>query len=113
MPLRRSFVHALDVVTTTGEAGRIGAVRLELHVSSGTYVRAIAQALGGHCTALRRTAVGPFSVDEAAADRRPGELMPVGEALARLPAEAVERVPAGVRAGVLAAAGDEGEGPPA
>ena len=41
-------------------------VRLALHVSSGTYVRAIAQALGGHCTSLRRTAIGPFGIDEAA-----------------------------------------------
>ena len=43
-------------------------MRLELHVGSGTYVRAIAEALGGHCTALRRTAVGPFAVEEADPD---------------------------------------------
>src|SRR5213078_222376 len=60
MPRRRSFVHALDVIAYTGEA-----VRLELHVSSGTYVRSIAAALGGHCTTLRRTAVGPFDIAEA------------------------------------------------
>jgi tRNA pseudouridine55 synthase len=34
-------------------------------VSSGTYVRAIADALGGHCRTLRRTAVGPFRVEDA------------------------------------------------
>src|SRR3954471_4595087 len=61
MPLRRSQVHALDVIAYTGDES----VRLALHVSSGTYVRSIAQALGGHCTSLRRTSVGPFSVDEA------------------------------------------------
>ena len=42
-----------------------------MHCSSGTYVRAIARDLGvalgvgGHLTALRRTAVGPFGVDDA------------------------------------------------
>jgi tRNA pseudouridine55 synthase len=60
MPLRRSIVHALDVVD---REERI--VTLDLHVSSGTYVRSIAQALGGHCRTLRRTAVGPFTIDEA------------------------------------------------
>jgi tRNA pseudouridine55 synthase len=38
-------------------------------VSSGTYVRAIAHALGGHCRSLRRTEVGPFSVDDADEER--------------------------------------------
>ncbi len=96
MPLRRSLVHSLDVIAYTGES-----VRLMLHVSSGTYVRAIAQALDGHCTALRRTAVGPFEVGEAAAVEQ-AVLLPVGEGLSRLPSEALERVPETVRAGVLA-----------
>ena len=75
MPLRRSRVDALDVITYTGEE-----VQLDLRVSSGTYVRAIADALGGHCRTLRRTEVGPFSVDEADPDR----FIPADEALARL-----------------------------
>jgi tRNA pseudouridine55 synthase len=75
MPLRRSRVDALDVITYTGEE-----VQLDLSVSSGTYVRAIADALGGHCRTLRRTKVGPFSVDEADPDR----FIPANEALARL-----------------------------
>jgi tRNA pseudouridine55 synthase len=75
MPLRRSRVDALDVITYTGDA-----VRLDLRVSSGTYVRAIADALGGHCRTLRRTEIGPFSVEEADADR----FIPPDEALARL-----------------------------
>lgn len=74
MPLRRSRVHALDVVDTTGDA-----VTLDLRVGSGTYVRAIAAALGGHCRTLRRTEVGPFSVEEAGP-----RVIPVDEALARL-----------------------------
>jgi tRNA pseudouridine55 synthase len=96
MPLRRSHVHALDVISYTGEA-----VKLELHVSSGTYVRSIATALGGHCTTLRRTAVGPFAIDEAT-DVDSASLLPASTALARLPAAALERVPDPVRAGVLA-----------
>ncbi len=75
MPLRRSRVHALDVIAYTE-----GVARLDMRVSSGTYVRAIAEALGGHCRTLRRLAVGPFSVDEADETR----IIPAGEALARL-----------------------------
>ena len=75
MPLRRSRVDALDVIACTGEE-----VKLDLRVSSGTYVRAIADALGGHCRTLRRTEIGPFSVDEADPDR----FIPADEALARL-----------------------------
>jgi tRNA pseudouridine55 synthase len=75
MPVRRSHVHALDVISYTGEE-----VRIDLRVSSGTYVRAIADALGGHCRTLRRLEIGPFSVDEA----DPGRFIPADEALARL-----------------------------
>jgi tRNA pseudouridine55 synthase len=75
MPLRRSRVDALDVIACTGEE-----VKLDLRVSSGTYVRAIADALGGHCRTLRRMEIGPFSVDEADPDR----FIPADEALARL-----------------------------
>jgi tRNA pseudouridine55 synthase len=60
MPLRRSIVHALDVVDRDAAT-----VTLDLRVSSGTYVRAIAEALGGHCRTLRRIEVGPFRVDDA------------------------------------------------
>jgi tRNA pseudouridine55 synthase len=60
MPVRRSTVYALDVIAYMGET-----VTLDLHVSSGTYVRSLAIALGGHCATLRRTEVGPFSVVDA------------------------------------------------
>lgn len=92
MPLRRSQVYALDVIAYTGET-----VRLGLHVGSGTYVRSIADALGGHCVTLRRTAVGPFAVEEA----EPERWLTVADALARLPPDAVARVPASVRESVL------------
>jgi len=78
MPMRRSLVHALEAVGREGDC-----VTLDLRVSSGTYVRSIAQALGGHCRTLRRLEVGPFSVDEAASpdDFR---LLSEADALARL-----------------------------
>jgi len=75
MPIRRMHVHELRL-----DDYRDGIARLDLLVSSGTYVRAIAEALGGHCTTLRRTEVGPFSVDEANEER----IIPPERALARL-----------------------------
>jgi tRNA pseudouridine55 synthase len=75
MPLRRSRVDALDLI-----AYGDGVARLDLRVSSGTYVRAIADALGGHCRTLRRTEIGPFVVEEA----DPQRIVPSEEAVARL-----------------------------
>ena len=70
LPARPVTVHVLVV----GKV-RLGADHVDLDVSlrctSGTYVRAIARDLGealgvgGHLTALRRTAVGPFALAEA------------------------------------------------
>ena len=100
MPLRRSQVYALDVISYNGQTAT-----LSLHVESGTYVRSIATALGGHCRTLRRTAVGPFRVDEATPMDAP-ELLPIRGVLDRLPPGAVERVPGTVVAGVLALADD-------
>ncbi len=75
MPVRTMRVHELVLADYSD-----GVARLELHVSSGTYIRAIAEALGGHCVALRRTEIGPFSVDEADPER----IIPPEDALARL-----------------------------
>jgi len=77
MPVRRSRVDELELVSYED-----GVARLDLHVSSGTYVRAIATALGGHCVSLRRTDVGPFGVDEADPER----LVSPEEAIARVEA---------------------------
>jgi len=60
MPVRRSTVHALDLVSYDGRLATLDVV-----VSSGTYVRSIAEALGGHCATLRRTEIGPFRVEDA------------------------------------------------
>ena len=85
MPMRRSTVYTLDVVGYTGTT-----VTLDLRVSSGTYVRAIAGALGGHCVTLRRTEVGPFSVADAVAPDafEPRLLLAEADVLARLEAAA-------------------------
>jgi tRNA pseudouridine55 synthase len=77
MPLRRSRVDALELI-----AYRDGVASLDLRVGSGTYVRAIADALGGHCRTLRRTQVGPFSLEDADDER----ILPPAEALPWLPA---------------------------
>jgi tRNA pseudouridine55 synthase len=75
MPGRRMHVRELRL-----EGYADGVARIDLLVSSGTYIRAIAEALGGHCLALRRTEIGPFSVEEADPDR----LLTPEDALARL-----------------------------
>ncbi len=68
LPPRRVTIHELDVVSISLETAEVD---IEVHCSSGTYVRAIARDLGhllgvgGHLTALRRTAVGPFTLDAA------------------------------------------------
>ena len=88
MPLRRSTVYELDVVAYTGET-----VTLDMRVGSGTYVRAIAHALGGHCTTLRRTAVGPFDVRDAVTPDafEPGRLLAEADVLALVAQALVEQ----------------------
>ncbi len=81
MPLRRSRIEALELLSYAD-----GVARLDLRVGSGTYVRSIADALGGHCRTLRRTEVGPFTVDEADDER----IVPAGKALPFLPAVEVD-----------------------
>ena len=75
MPTRVMRVHELELLSYAG-----GIARLDLLVGSGTYVRSIADALGGHCTTLRRTEVGPFRVEEA----EEGRVVPLEDALSRL-----------------------------
>ena len=63
-------VHALDVHRVR-PSGELIEVDISVRCSSGTYIRAIARDLGaslgvgGHLGALRRTAVGPFTLDDA------------------------------------------------
>jgi len=95
-PPRRVTVHRFDVdAPGSGEAGVYRAV---VECSSGTYIRSLAAdvgtALGGgaHLRALRRTAIGPFSLADAV------PLDEVGPAAVLPPSAAVRHYPA-VRVG--------------
>lgn len=61
------------------DEGKTVDVDVEVRVSSGTYVRALARDLGeiletgGHLTALRRAAVGPYSIDQTLTLEQLGE----------------------------------------
>ncbi|WP_183340959.1 tRNA pseudouridine(55) synthase TruB [Microlunatus antarcticus] len=74
-------VHRFDVLARRdAEAEGVAVIDLDVVVdcSSGTYIRALARDLGsalgsaGHLTALRRTRVGPFTLDEAVVLPEPG-----------------------------------------
>jgi tRNA pseudouridine55 synthase len=77
MPTRVMRVHRLELLAYDGVRARF-----DLLVGSGTYVRSLADALGGHCATLRRTEIGPFDVEEADETR----VIPLEEALPRLAA---------------------------
>ena len=97
----RSPLAGLRRSSCSGTTG--GVARLDLRVGSGTYVRSIADALGGHCRTLRRLEVGPFSVDDADDER----ILPAAEALPFLPAVEVDAdEAAAIRAGGGAAEAD-------
>jgi tRNA pseudouridine55 synthase len=81
-------IHALDVhqVRPTGAGIEVD---VSVRCSSGTYIRAIARDLGtelgvgGHLGALRRTAVGPFALEDAHTLEQVAEeltIMPIAEA---------------------------------
>jgi len=59
--------------------------------SGGTYVRVLAAdvgaslSCGAHLVALRRTAIGPYAVDDAVAPDDAGEPLPLGAAVGHLP----------------------------
>jgi tRNA pseudouridine55 synthase len=101
MPMRSSTIHALRIRRYAPPL-----VELDLHVSSGTYVRAIADALGGHCRTIRRTSVGPFRIEDANEEI----VLPPLAALVHLPERGLSPDEiALVRAG--RAVSGEGEGP--
>ena len=103
-------VHSFEVTGMHGEV-----VSIEVECSAGTYIRSLAADLGralgcgAHLRNLRRTAVLPFTIDEAAPPDE-CELLPVIEAVRALPRVVVDdtlaaRVADGA---VLAAPGDNG-----
>ncbi|WP_028645817.1 tRNA pseudouridine(55) synthase TruB [Nocardioides sp. URHA0020] len=98
-------VHELTVHEVRGPE-----VDISVRCSSGTYIRAIARDLGarlgvgGHLTALRRTAVGPYALTDARTLEQLGDefsLMPIAEAArAAFPATELDERQAGdVRVG--------------
>jgi tRNA pseudouridine55 synthase len=92
---RRVTVSRLDLLAVRRGVPDVVDLDVDVACSSGTYVRALARDLGtglgvgGHLTALRRTAVGPFQASEAVTLEElalaPAErLMSVAEAAGRL-----------------------------
>jgi tRNA pseudouridine55 synthase len=76
VPERLVTVHRFECLADEGEEAEF-----EIECSSGTYVRSLVADLGdAYCIELRRTAIGPFSVDEADEDRP----IPLADALARI-----------------------------
>jgi tRNA pseudouridine55 synthase len=78
--------------TPGAEHDQLQRAGFEVECSSGTYVRSLISDLGdAYCLELRRTAIGPFDVDEAIAPPPRGErladppLLTLDDALARLP----------------------------
>jgi len=94
IPARRITIHRLDVLDIRRDAEFVD-VDVDVTCSSGTYIRAIARDLGtalgvgGHLTALRRTAVGGLTLAEASTlpeleERAPDVIgLPMAEAAAR------------------------------
>ena len=78
MPPRQVTVHRFHELWREDDRAEF-----EIECSSGTYVRSLIADLGdAYCLELRRTAIGPFGVDEASN----GEPIPLGHALARIEA---------------------------
>ncbi|GAB2753219.1 tRNA pseudouridine(55) synthase TruB [Nocardioides salsibiostraticola] len=71
LPARAVTIHSLEVGEVRRSAGAVD-VDIVVRCSSGTYIRAIARdvgaalGVGGHLSALRRTAVGAFDLASAA-----------------------------------------------
>jgi tRNA pseudouridine55 synthase len=119
LPARSVTVHCFEVLGSRREGGFLD-VDVQVVVSSGTYVRALARDLGsglgvgGHLTALRRTRVGPYALevartlDELAEDLT---VLPIGDAVrAAFPVREVDAAAATVvsHGGALPATGAPG-----
>ncbi len=117
VPARSVTVHAIELLAFDPVAQT---AELDVRCSTGTYIRALARDLGdavgagGYCSALRRTEVGPFTVDEAITAEADvaAALRPPVAAVPHLPQRALtaEETSAVAHGRSIAAAG-EGEGP--
>ncbi len=74
-PLRDVDVHRAELLASDGATASY-----EVECSAGTYVRTLVETLGdAYCLSLRRTAIGPFRVEEAGEEiavERVAELVP-------------------------------------
>jgi len=74
-PMREVEVNRAELLEHDGETARY-----EIECSTGTYVRTLIETLGdAYCSELRRTAIGPFRVEDAGQELTParvGELVP-------------------------------------
>jgi tRNA pseudouridine55 synthase len=81
-PERDVEVHRAELLSS-GE----GSARYEIECSAGTYVRTLVETLGdAYCAELRRTAIGPFRIEDAGEQielDRVRELVPAVEAALR------------------------------
>jgi tRNA pseudouridine55 synthase len=82
-PLREVEVYRAELLDHDAESARY-----EIECSRGTYIRTLIETLGdAYCAELRRTAIGPFRIEDAGEEissERVGELVPAAaEALRR------------------------------
>jgi tRNA pseudouridine55 synthase len=96
---RSVTVHRLDVLRISRPEPDLIDVDVTVTCTAGTYIRAIARdagaalGVGGHLTALRRTASGPFAVERAAPVEEAGAALAAGGGEGFLPlAEAAAAV---------------------
>jgi len=109
---RQVTVYSLTLAATADP----GVLAIEVECSAGTYVRTLAADLGrlldggAHLRNLRRTAVGPFTIDEA---RPPDdvELLPVVEAVRALPKVVIDEATAASVANGRVLGAPDGTGP--
>lgn len=86
IPAREVTIYSIEV---RGIRMSESEIDIAVNCSAGTYIRAIARdlgealGLGGHLTALRRTLVSPFSIDECAA-LEDASLLPTADGVARM-----------------------------
>ncbi|MDO4899872.1 tRNA pseudouridine(55) synthase TruB [Actinomyces sp.] len=102
LPARPVTIHGLIRTgdprpATSVDGTAVVDLDLEVHCSSGTYVRALARDLGAalgcgaHLTVLRRTGVGPFTVAESAAVESLAATVGAGQGLPVMPLVEVAR----------------------
>jgi tRNA pseudouridine55 synthase len=75
-PVRDVEVHRAELLSAAD-----GYAHYEVECSAGTYVRTLVETLGdAYCSSLRRTAIGPFAIEDA------GTELPVATVAERVPA---------------------------